>query len=66
MTIFEVRHIQEFETRQRVTKLIRNGKCLVDDFKDEIQKDKNIAPEWEELVATIEDVANGKIVPKNR
>jgi hypothetical protein len=66
MITFEVRLIPEFETRQRVNKLVRNGKCLVDNFQDEIKKDKNIAPELDELVATIEDVANGKIVPKNQ
>lgn len=66
MSTFEVKHIPEFETRQRVNKLVRNGKCLVDDFKDEIKKDKNISPELDELVATIEDVANGKKVPKNQ
>jgi hypothetical protein len=65
MATFEVKHMPEFETRQKVYKLIRNGKCLVDDFKDEIKKHKNIEPELDELVATIEDVANGIRVPKN-
>ena len=66
MATFEVRYVPEFETRQRVNKLIRNGKCLVDDFESEIRRDKNLEPELDELVATIEDVANGKMVPRNR
>lgn len=66
MITFAVENIPEFVTRQKVNKLIRNGKCLVDDFKDEISKDANISPELDELVATIEDVANGKMVPKNQ
>lgn len=66
MISFEVKRITEFETEQKVNKLIRNGKCLVDDFWGEIKKDKNIEPELDELVATVEDVANGKMVPKNQ
>lgn len=66
MISFEVKQIPEFETKQKVNKLIRNGKCLIDDFRDEIKKDKNIEPELDELVATVEDVANGKMVPKNQ
>lgn len=66
MPTFEVRHIPGFETRQKVNKLVRNGRCLVDEFENEIRRDSNIAPELDELVATIEDVANGKLVPKNQ
>jgi hypothetical protein len=66
MATFDVRYIPDFETRQRVNKLVRNGKCLVDDFESEIRKDKNLEPELDEIVATIEDVANGKIVPRNQ
>ena len=58
MPTFAVEHIPEFVTRQRVNKLIRNGKCMIDDFEAEIKQDENIAPELDELVATIEDVAN--------
>lgn len=66
MSTFEVKLIPEFETRQRVNKLIRNGKCLVDDFKNSVERNLNIKPELYELFATIEDVANGKMVPKNQ
>lgn len=31
---------------------------MIDDFEAEIKQDENIAPELDELVATIEDVAN--------
>lgn len=66
MINFEVIHIKEFETKQKVNKLIRNGKCFVDEFWDEIKRDKNIGPELDELIATLEDVANCKMLPKNQ
>ena len=66
MAIFAVEHIPEFETRQKVHKLIRNGRCFIDEFENEIEQDENIAPELDELFATIEDVANGKMIPKNQ
>ncbi len=66
MTTFAVEHIPEFETRQRVNKLIRNGRCFIDEFQSEIEQDENLSPELYELTATIEDVANGKLVPKNQ
>lgn len=66
MSTFEVKPIIEFRTRQRVNKLFRNGRCLVDEFIAEVRLDKNLAPELGELFATMEDVANGQLVPKNR
>lgn len=66
MPIFVIANLPEFTTRQKVNKLFRNGKCLIDEFKTEIETDNNIAPELDELFATIEDVANGKRVPPNQ
>jgi hypothetical protein len=65
MIIFEVEDLG-FNTRQRINKLKRNGKSLIDEFLEEIKKDKNLEPELGELYATLEDTANGKMVPKNQ
>ncbi|HLG03472.1 MAG TPA: hypothetical protein VI731_07740 [Bacteroidia bacterium] len=66
MVNFVIQHIPEFTTRQRVNKLLRNGRCMLDEFWTEIRGDNNLAPELDELVATLEDVANGKWVPLNQ
>ena len=66
MPTFVVIEFDQFKTKQKVNKLLRNGRCLVDEFVNEIRGDKNLAPELSELFATIEDVANSKIVPPNR
>jgi hypothetical protein len=66
MSIFVVVEFDQFKTKQKVNKLIRDGRCLADEFINEIRADKNLAPELSELFATIEDVANNKIVPPNR
>jgi hypothetical protein len=65
MIIFEVEDLG-FNTRQRINKLKRNRKSLIDEFLEEIKKDKNLEPELGELYATLEDTANGKMVPKNQ
>ncbi|HKR03975.1 MAG TPA: hypothetical protein VJY62_05000 [Bacteroidia bacterium] len=65
MVIFEVEGLG-FNTRQRINKLKRNGKSLINEFLEEIKKDKNLEPELGELYATLEDTANGKMVPKNQ
>lgn len=44
----------------------RNGKWLIDEFLEDVKKDKNFEPELGELYATLEDTANGKMVPKNQ
>jgi len=51
---------------QDVYKLVRNGKCLLDEFVNDIKKDKNLEPELGDLFANIEDVANGELLPSNR
>ena len=66
MSTFEVHLIQEFETYQKVSKLVRNGKTLLDQFQADVQRDKNIAGEYDELIATLKDVANNKDVPESR
>lgn len=62
MVIFVVKHIPEYETRQRVNKLVRNGKCMLDEFIEEVKKDNNIVQELADLTAILEDVANGSMV----
>ncbi|MBI2968418.1 MAG: hypothetical protein HYY40_11495 [Bacteroidetes bacterium] len=66
MVTFAVQPLPEFETRQRVNKLIRDGKCMVDEFKDEVLQDNNIRDEWGELIAVVKDIANDKMLPKTR
>lgn len=66
MLIFAIEHFEEFETKQKVNKLLRNGKCIVDEFVEEIKQDKNLSPELGELYAIIEDIANNKLLPHTR
>jgi len=66
MPTFAIEHIEEFETKQKVNKLLRNGKCIVDEFVNEIKQDKNLSPELGDLYAIIEDVANNQILPPTR
>ncbi len=64
MATFDVKRIPEFETIQHVSKLFRDGKCLLDEFITNIESDKNFAPELGDLFAIIEDIADCKIHPK--
>ncbi|MBI3509498.1 MAG: hypothetical protein HY064_02470 [Bacteroidetes bacterium] len=67
MATFSVEQIEEFDnTKQKVFKLFRNGKCLYTEFTAEISKDDNLEPELDELFANIEDVANNELLPKNK
>lgn len=66
MIIFTKEKILAFRTRQDVYKLVRNGKCLLDEFVKDIKEDKNLEPELSDLFANIEDVANGELLPYNR
>ncbi len=66
MATFVVEHIPEFDTLQKVGKLLRNGKCLYNEFVAEIQKDKNLENELDELFVHIEDVANNQRVPHTK
>lgn len=66
MITFTVQPIIEFKTRQKVNKLIRNGKCLIDDFLVNIKKDNNLSPELDVIIANLEDIADGKSLPKTR
>ena len=67
MATFAVKHIDELErTKQAVFKLVRNGKCLFDEFAEEIEKDNNLSPELDELIANLESVANNERLPPQR
>jgi hypothetical protein len=66
MPTFVIEHIEEFDTKQKVNKLVRNGKCIVDEFVEEIRQDNNLSPELGELYAIIEDIANNQLLPPNR
>ncbi len=65
MNTFVVEPIVEFGIL-RVYKLIRDGKCMVDEFKDEVFKDDNIKDEWGELISNLKDVAGNRLLPKTR
>lgn len=68
MPKFEVEHIAEFNTRQRVNKLIRDGKCMFDAFITDIRSDYNLEPELGDLFAVIRYVAEGTtpFLPKKK
>ncbi|MBL0744129.1 hypothetical protein [Chryseolinea lacunae] len=64
MTIFTLARITEFDsTVQEVYKLIRNGKCLLDSFVEEIEN-TNLEGEIGTIYQIIEDVASGKPHPR--
>lgn len=66
MTTFTVARISQFDsTIQRVYKLIRDGKCLLDPFIEE-HEDSNLEGELTVIYQIIEDVANCKVHPKCR
>lgn len=65
MPKFEVKIYNPYPTKQRVGKLVRDGKVLADEFFDEIKKDANLEPELGELFAHVRTIANGKRLPKN-
>ena len=66
MLIFTIEIIPEFETRQRVYKLVRNGKCHIDEFWIEVKKDQHLVTEGRVIWKILEDVANGERLPKTR
>ena len=66
MTIFTLEKVEAFETSSTVWKLLRNGRCFVDEFLEEVKKDKNVRQEWLEMMATIHDAASGKLLPQKR
>ena len=39
-------------------------RLLVDEFLEEVKKDKNVRQEWLEMMATIHDAASGKLLPQ--
>jgi|GEM_PF-1968281 len=66
MTIFTLAKVEAFETSSTVWKLLRNGRCFVDEFVEEVKRDKNLRQEWLEIIATIHDAASGKLLPQKR
>ena len=66
MLIFSFENIPEFDTRQPVHKLVKNGRCLIDEFWLEVRKDQNLVREGRVIWKILEDVANGERLPKTR
>jgi hypothetical protein len=66
MAIFTLAKVEAFEASSTVWKLLRNGRCFVDEFLEEVKKDKNLRPEWLEMIATIHDAASGRLLPQKR
>jgi len=68
MHTFVVIDVPDFTPPQRVKKLVRNGKCLYDEFLEDIKKDNNLKPELGDLTAIIKYVADGKtpLPPKSK
>ena len=67
MPDFNVIRIDEFNTDQPVYKLVRNGKCKLDEVIREIEGNSKLEAEFAELYAILEAVANRNgILPKQR
>ncbi|UPT68719.1 MAG: hypothetical protein M0D57_08890 [Sphingobacteriales bacterium JAD_PAG50586_3] len=66
MSIFVVKHVDKPHIRQPICKLVRDNKCIIDDFFDEIKADNNLKGELFKVWAIIEDVANGLLIPPNK
>ena len=66
MTNFTIQEIVAPGPWQKVFKLFRNDKCLIDEFKDEILKDHNLKDQWYELMAILKEVSENKMIPKTR
>lgn len=64
-TLLELTH---YNTKQKVYRLSRDGRCYYDEFIEEIKKDKNLEPELGDLIPTIKYVADFQkpILPKQR
>lgn len=66
MATFTLIELEHYQTRQKVYKLCRDGKCYFDDFMTEVKADNNLKPELGDLVPIIKDVANGKKPPTKK
>jgi len=65
MPIFSVRKLPNL-TKRPINLLEREGKCLWNDFKNEIKADNNLKPELTRLFAIVEDAANNKNPSKSK
>jgi hypothetical protein len=60
MSNFTIAEIKEFDTKQKVNKLLREGRCYYDEFISATKRDANLSKELGDLYAVIEYLANGK------
>ena len=65
MTTFAIEYLN-LSTKKKVGKLLRNGKCLVDPFLDELKSDKNKKGSLAGIYAILEDIGNTLLVPENK
>ncbi len=63
---YRLLRIEEIEGRQSVFKLECNGSCQFDEFWDKIEIEGNFASELDTIQSRLEDIANGKLLPKNK
>lgn len=63
---YRLLRIEEIDGRQSIFKLECNGNCQFDEFWDKIEKEGNLASELDTIQSRLEDVANGKLLPKNK
>lgn len=61
---YKLIRIKEIEGRQTLFKLQYNGKCQFDEFWERIQKEGNFTSELDTIQARLEDIANGKSLPR--
>jgi hypothetical protein len=66
MITFDVEEDEDYKTRDKVCKLIRDGKCLINDFYNEIENDGNLCRQLEVIEATLETLANGGPIPSGK
>lgn len=63
MPNFAINEIKDFDTKQKVYKLLREGRCYFDEFVAQIRIDTNLVNELGDLYAIIEYIANGTQPP---
>ena len=65
MSIFTIEHAG-LSTKRPIAKLVRDHKCLVDSFIEELKNDKNKKGCLGGLYAILEDVGNELLLPENK
>jgi hypothetical protein len=65
MSNFTIEYIS-LNTKRRIGKLVRDHKCLVASFLEDLKNDKNKKGNLSGIYAILEDVGNELLLPENR